>query len=119
MPSDGTTGGLVGELDVLRIECPTCDWQGRYQVAHLLVERGVSRPITDWLNERTADCSQKEPRRSDASMRRGHAGFGRSSVGTAMKEIVVVCLATDAKTGAGSRPSGSATAGSSASASPA
>jgi hypothetical protein len=33
MPSDGTIGGLVGRLDVLRIECPTCGQQGRYQVA--------------------------------------------------------------------------------------
>jgi hypothetical protein len=24
MPSGGTIGGLVGKLDVLRIECPTC-----------------------------------------------------------------------------------------------
>jgi hypothetical protein len=24
MPGDGTIGGLVGKLDVLRVECPTC-----------------------------------------------------------------------------------------------
>jgi hypothetical protein len=29
MPSDGTIGGLVGNLDVLRVECPTCGRQGR------------------------------------------------------------------------------------------
>jgi hypothetical protein len=29
MPSDGTIGGLVGKLDVLRIECPTCGRQPR------------------------------------------------------------------------------------------
>jgi hypothetical protein len=44
MPSDGTIGGLVGKLDVLRIECPTCGRQGRYP---------------DWLSARTADCPQK------------------------------------------------------------
>ena len=38
MPSDGTIGGLVGKVDVLRIECPTCGRQGRYQVARLLEE---------------------------------------------------------------------------------
>jgi hypothetical protein len=31
MPSDGTIGGLVGNLDVLRIECPKCGRQGRYR----------------------------------------------------------------------------------------
>jgi hypothetical protein len=30
MPSDGTIGGLVGKLEVLRVECPTCGRQGRY-----------------------------------------------------------------------------------------
>jgi hypothetical protein len=35
MPSDGTIGGLVGKLDVLRIECPMCGRQGRYHVARL------------------------------------------------------------------------------------
>jgi hypothetical protein len=40
MPSDGTIGYLVGKLDVLRIECPTCGRQGRYHVARLLEELG-------------------------------------------------------------------------------
>jgi hypothetical protein len=38
MPPDGTIGGLVGKLDVLRVECPTCGRQGRYHVARLLEE---------------------------------------------------------------------------------
>jgi hypothetical protein len=33
MPSDGTIGGLVGKLLVLRVECPTCGRYGRYHVA--------------------------------------------------------------------------------------
>jgi hypothetical protein len=33
MPNDGTIAGLVGKLDVLRIECLTCGRQGRYHVA--------------------------------------------------------------------------------------
>jgi hypothetical protein len=33
MPSDGTIGGLVGKLIVLRVECPTCGRHGRYHVA--------------------------------------------------------------------------------------
>ena len=61
MPSDGTIGGLVGKLDVLRIECPTCGRQGRYHVARLLEEFGAAYRLTDWLSERTADCPQKDP----------------------------------------------------------
>ena len=59
MPSDGTIGGLVGKLDVLRVECPTCGRQGRYNVARLLEELGPRYRLTDWLSERTADCPQK------------------------------------------------------------
>jgi hypothetical protein len=40
MSSDGTIGGLVGKLDVLRVECATCGRQGRYHVARLLDELG-------------------------------------------------------------------------------
>jgi hypothetical protein len=59
MPSDGMIGGLVGKLDVLRVECPTCGRQGRYHVARLLEELGSGYRLTDWLSERTADCPQK------------------------------------------------------------
>jgi hypothetical protein len=61
MPSDGTIGGLVGKLDVLRLECPTCGRQGRYHVARLLEQLGLGARLTDWLHERTADCPQKSP----------------------------------------------------------
>jgi hypothetical protein len=59
MPTDGTIGGLVGKLDMLRIECPTCGRRGRFQVARLLEELGPGYHLTDWLHERTADCPQK------------------------------------------------------------
>jgi hypothetical protein len=61
MPSDGTIGGLVGKLEVLRVECPTCGRQGGYHVARLLEELGPGYRLTVWLSERTADCSQKYP----------------------------------------------------------
>jgi hypothetical protein len=61
MPSDGTIGGLVGKLDVLRIECPTCGRQGRYHVARLIEELGPRYRLTDWLHERTADCLGRCP----------------------------------------------------------
>jgi hypothetical protein len=59
MPSDGTIGGLVGKLLVLRVECPTCGRQGRYHVARLLAEFGPACGLTDWLHERTVDCPKK------------------------------------------------------------
>jgi hypothetical protein len=59
MPSDGMIGGLVGKLDVLWIECPTCGRQGRYHVARLIAELEPAYLLTDWLSERTADCPQK------------------------------------------------------------
>jgi hypothetical protein len=61
MPSDGTIGGLVGKLEMLRLECPTCGRQGRHHVARLLEELGAGARLTDWLHERTADCPQKDP----------------------------------------------------------
>ncbi len=59
MPSDGTIGRLVGKLDVLRLECPTCGRHGRYHVARLIEQHGPGYRLTDWLSERTADCPQK------------------------------------------------------------
>jgi hypothetical protein len=32
MPSDGTIGGLVGKLDVLRLECPRGEGSGRGRI---------------------------------------------------------------------------------------
>jgi hypothetical protein len=59
MPLDGTIGGLVGMLDVLRVECPTCGRHGRYHVARLVEEFGPWYRLTDWLHARTRDCPQK------------------------------------------------------------
>jgi hypothetical protein len=59
MPLDGTIGGLVGSLDVLRIECPTCGRQGRYYVARLVAELGRDARLTDFLHALTRDCPQK------------------------------------------------------------
>jgi hypothetical protein len=59
MPSDGTIGGLVGKLDVLRVECPACGRHGRYHVVRRLEELGAAYRLTDWLSERTADSPQK------------------------------------------------------------
>jgi len=59
MPSDGTIGYLVGKLEVLRVECPTCGRRGRYLVARLVAGLGPHTRLTDWLNVLTSDCPQK------------------------------------------------------------
>ena len=59
LPLDGTIGGLVGMLDVLRIECPTCNRTGRYNVECLVAELGPNYRLTDWLHEQTLNCPQK------------------------------------------------------------
>jgi len=59
MPSDGTLDYLVGKLEVLHVECPTCGRQGRYHVARLVAELGPKYRLTDWLHERAIDCPQK------------------------------------------------------------
>ena len=59
MPSDGTIGYLVGKLEMLRIECPTCGRQGSYRVARLVAVSGPRARLTDWLSLLTSDCPQK------------------------------------------------------------
>ena len=69
MPLDGTIGGLVGMLDVLRIECPTCNRTGRYNVERLVAEVGPDYRLTDWLHEQTLNCPQKNQEGRHASLR--------------------------------------------------
>jgi hypothetical protein len=58
-PLDGTLGGLVGRLEVLRIECQECRRLGSYNVARLVKLHGVDCLPTTWLSERTRDCPNK------------------------------------------------------------
>jgi hypothetical protein len=95
MPSNGTIGGLVGKLLVLRLECSTCGRQGRYHVARLLAKLGAAARLTDWLNERTADCPQK----NQAGVTRACGAAMPDLVDLAVKEIVLVTLAVDTETG--------------------
>ena len=80
MPSDGTIGGLVGKLAVLRVECPTCGRQG--PLSRRADDRGAGAQLpTDRLAIRAhRRLSAEEPSRGDASMWRGHAGPGRPTV---------------------------------------
>jgi len=62
MPLDGTIGGLVGKLDVLR---------------HLaLAEHGPDYRLADWLHERTR-LPAEEPAGHHASVRGPHARLGK------------------------------------------
>jgi len=62
MPLDGTIGGLVGDLDALRVECVACGRLGRYNVDQLLEKLGRHARLTDLLHELTRDCPQKNQR---------------------------------------------------------
>jgi hypothetical protein len=59
MPVDETIGGLVGMLDVLCVECPNCNRNGRYQVARLVAELGPDYRLTDWMQKLAINCPQK------------------------------------------------------------
>ena len=59
MSQRGTFGFVVGSLDVLRVECPTCGRHGRYRTARLIEGLGPWYRLTDWLSKRTRDCPQK------------------------------------------------------------
>ena len=59
-PLDGTTGSLVGRLDVLRIECQQCGRFGRYNVAKLVEQHGRRHLLTDWLHAMTRDCPHRQ-----------------------------------------------------------
>jgi hypothetical protein len=61
MPYSGAIifGDLIGKLDVLYVHCDKCSRAGRYQVWHLLKDRGHNAKIIDWLDEITADCPVK------------------------------------------------------------
>jgi hypothetical protein len=61
MPRDGATifSDLIGKLDVLYVHCAKCNRAGRYQVQHLIRDRGREGKIIDWLGELTADCPKK------------------------------------------------------------
>ena len=62
MPRDGAVifADLIGKLHVLYVHCPKCSRAGRYQVRHLIEERGRNAKLIDWLDEVTADCPKKQ-----------------------------------------------------------
>jgi len=77
MPSDGTIGGLVGKLHVLRIECPTCGPPRSLSGPRGARARSPAHGLAERAHRR---LSAKGSSRSHARMRRGHAGFGRFAV---------------------------------------
>jgi hypothetical protein len=79
MPLDGTIGGLVGRLDVLRIECATPGRQGGYHVARLVAEFGRDARLTDFLHAH-ARLPAEKPAGRDAGLRRCDAGSGAATL---------------------------------------
>jgi hypothetical protein len=61
MPRDGTATprDLVGQLDVLHVECRRCDRHGRYPVDQLAVKIGMDGKLTDLLYLLTKDCPRR------------------------------------------------------------
>jgi hypothetical protein len=58
MPRDGAIifGDLIGKLDVLNVACAKCNRAGRYQVQHLIRDRGRNGKR---LAEISAYCPRK------------------------------------------------------------
>ena len=59
MPLEGRMGGLIGMVDVLRIEWLTCGRHGRYHTARLVAELGSQCQADRVLHEHTLDCLRK------------------------------------------------------------
>ena len=51
MPRDGslTPVDLIGELDVLRVECEKCGRADRYLIDCMVQQLGCDAKLTDWL----------------------------------------------------------------------
>ena len=43
-------GDIEGKLDVLRVECTTCDRKGRYHVHKLIEKYGLMGNISAWAS---------------------------------------------------------------------
>jgi hypothetical protein len=92
MPFDGTLGYLVGKLDVLRVECPSCDdVSGRcgcYKDADRIQTRGAQMASSEeyfgnfsrWTDKKLADAERQytagdlrgEELRAEMNRLRGH-----------------------------------------------
>ena len=50
---------LVGELEVLNIECDKCGRRGRYHLQRLIERYGIDAKLFKWSDEITADYPRK------------------------------------------------------------
>jgi hypothetical protein len=54
-------GGIGGKLDVLRVECATCDREGaRYHVHKLIAKHGRKGNMMKWRDKLSADCPKRD-----------------------------------------------------------
>jgi hypothetical protein len=71
MPREGAIifNDLIGEIDVLRVECPKCGRADRYRLADLLMRYGRNEKLFAFTDDVTANCARRQPR-SDNDPRR-------------------------------------------------
>jgi hypothetical protein len=64
MPREGAIifSDLIGKLVVLRIECPTCDRRGQYQLADPIMRYGRNEKLFVFTADITANCTRKHAR---------------------------------------------------------
>ncbi len=67
MPRDGAIifGGLIGKLDVLRVECSRCGRSGQYKARRADREIRAPREAVHWNDGITADCPRKRAGNTD------------------------------------------------------
>jgi hypothetical protein len=61
MPRDGAIifSGLIGKLDMPRVECPKCGRAGRYKLPLLIAQYGRSEKVLAFIAEIAGDCPRK------------------------------------------------------------
>jgi hypothetical protein len=64
MPRDGAIifSDLIGQLDLLRVECPKCGRNCRYRLADLIMRYGRDEKIFAFTDDITANCARRQTR---------------------------------------------------------
>jgi hypothetical protein len=62
MPREGAIifRDLVGNLEVLNVECDKCGRRGRYRLDRLIMRYGIDAKLFDWSDEITSHCPRKQ-----------------------------------------------------------
>lgn len=63
MPRDGSAtlwDVATTRLGWIEVECSRCSRKGRYSLSRLIAERGAEARLTEFLEEITAECPQRQ-----------------------------------------------------------